>query len=76
MSTWIEDYKGYAIRLAAFQPSKVRRGGHTRSVQIVKKEGFAGLIVKSIRYDFHKGTHISTGTLKKAREWIDQHPVK
>lgn len=41
------EYKGYGIWLAAFQPSKKRAGGHTRSLQIIKDS----MIKKQIRYD-------------------------
>lgn len=60
-------YKGYGVYLAAVQPSKRARGGHTRSMQIIKDNR----IVKQIRYDI-KDPYGYAKASKKACKFIDK----
>lgn len=67
MATLLFKYRSYEVWLAAFQPSKERRGGHTRSLQIRKNS----MVKKTIRYDTYDVYGFSKAS-KKATDWIDE----
>lgn len=67
MATFIQTYKRYGIRLAAFQPSKRRAGGYMRSLQVMNE----GLIVKQVRCDTRVIGWRAQG-VQKCKDWIDK----
>jgi hypothetical protein len=61
-------YKGFDIYLAALQPSKLRRGGRQRSLQVQRDSR----IRKNIRFDLSDPYGYSKAS-KKACDWIDKN---
>lgn len=64
-------YKGYAVFLAATQPSKRKRGGKMRSMQIRTMLGCGSRILKTIRYDTTDPYAFGKAS-EKATKWIDE----
>lgn len=70
MASIMFERNGYTVYLAAFQISKARRGGRTRSMQIRHDNQ----IKKSVRYDA-SDIRAYFEARKKVIEWITANPL-
>lgn len=67
MATKLYDRKGYSVCLANLQPSKIRRGGTTRTIQVMDRNN---CVVKQFRYKFSIDGAMEAAQ-NKASDWID-----